>query len=116
MEEVKAIFHIDDLIKWKLILKNVSNLLNVIDVEKSNIEVLANSEAVIFYKSSNSAKSDIELMKKLNSKGIKFTACNNALKSYSIEKQDLIEFINVVPVGVLELINKQKEGYSYIKP
>ena len=34
----------------------------------------------------------------------------------NINKDDLINFIDVVLVGILELINKQSEGYSYIKP
>ena len=55
-------------------------------------------------------------MEKLNSKGVKFVACNNALISYDMKKDDLIHFVDIVPVGILELINKQSEGYAYIKP
>jgi len=47
---------------------------------------------------------------------ISFVACNNALIANDINKDDLINFIDVVPVGILELINKQSEGYAYIKP
>jgi len=42
--------------------------------------------------------------------------CKNALMAYKIKKDDLIYFIDVVPVGILELINKQSKGYTYIKP
>ena len=116
MGEIKVIFHVDELDKWKLSLKNVSNLLHAVDVEKCNIEVLANSEAVKFYIANVDLNSEITGMKELNSKGVKFVACNNALNSYSIKKEDLIECVDIVPVGVLELIKKQTEGYAYIKP
>lgn len=116
MNEVKAIFHIDELHKWGLLLKNINNLLRAIDIEKSNIEVLANAEAVKFYNLSTALNTDITAMKELNSKKVKFVACNNALNSYGIKKDDLIDFVDIVPVGVLELINKQKESYAYIKP
>jgi intracellular sulfur oxidation DsrE/DsrF family protein len=116
MAEVKVIFHIDELDKWELLLKNVNNLLHAIDIEKSNIEVLANSEAVKFYNLNNDLNTDVTSMEGLSRKGIKFVACNNALNAYNIKKENLIDFIGIVPVGVLELINKQREGYAYIKP
>ena len=116
MSERKVIFHIDEFNKWKLLLKNVSNLLDVVDINEFIIEVLANSEAVKFYKTNQDLELDINAMEKLNSKGIKFVACNNALMANNINKDDLINFIDVVLVGILELINKQSEGYSYIKP
>ena len=114
MLEYKVIFHIDELNKWKLLLKNISNLLDAADINKCSIEVLANSEAVRFYNSNLDL--DTKAMEKLNSKGVKFIACNNALIAYDMKKDDLINFIDVVPVGILELINKQSEGYAYIKP
>lgn len=112
MAEIKVIFHIDELSKWELLLKNVSNLLHSIDIGECDVEVLANSEAVKFY----ILNTDITVLKELSNKGVKFVACNNALNSYRIKKENLIDFIDIVPVGVLELINKQREGYAYIKP
>ena len=114
MQTYKVIFHVDELNKWKLLLKNVNNLLDAIDVNEYSIEVLANSEAVKFYDSN--FNSDIKVMEDLNSKGVKFVACNNALMANNIKKDDLIYFIEVVPVGVLELVIKQSERYAYIKP
>ena len=114
MQTYKVIFHIDELNKWELLLKNVSNLLDVIDVNEYSIEVLANSEAVKFYDSN--FNEDKKVIEDLNSKGVKFVACNNALIANKTKKEDLIYFIEIVPVGVLELINKQSEGYAYIKP
>lgn len=114
MQTHKVIFHVDEIDKWKLLLKNVTNLLDVIDVNEYSIEVLANSEAVKFY--DYNFNSDIKVMEDLNINGVKFLACNNALTANKIKKEDLIYFIEVVPVGVLELINKQSEGYAYIKP
>jgi uncharacterized protein len=116
MMQIKAIFHIDNLSNWNLLLKNVSNLLNVIDTKNSKIEVLANSEAVKIYNSSNDLNKEVIFIRDLNNKGVKFVACNNSLNSLNLKKEDLIDFVNIVPVGVLELIIKQQEGYAYIKP
>lgn len=112
MKEVKVIFHVDEMGKWNLVLKNVGNLLHAINVEKSRIEVLANSEAVEFYKINGNGKD----MKELNRKGVSFVACNNALNNLGIKKEELFDFVEIVPVGVLEIINREEEGYGYIKP
>jgi intracellular sulfur oxidation DsrE/DsrF family protein len=112
MNEVKVIFHVDEMSKWQLALKNISNLLKTVDADKSYIEVLANSEAVKFYTEDNKDKTIMDL----SANGVKFAACNNALKSLNIKKQHIFHFVEVVPVGVLELINRQQEGYAYIKP
>ena len=115
MAEYKVIFHIDENDKWNLLLKNVSNLLNATDGEKIYIEVLANSEAVKYY-NLNQGNADIEKMRHLHKKGVKFVACNNALVAYDMKKEDIIEFVDVVPAGVLQLVIRQNEGYAYIKP
>lgn len=114
--EYKVIFHIDELNKWKLLLGNVSNLLNSMNNDKLYVEVLANSEAVKYYDTNQDLTADINTMESLNSKGVKFVACNNALMAYGIEKDNLSRFIDIVPAGVVELVKKQSEGYVYIKP
>lgn len=116
MREYKVIFHIDEINKWKLLLGNVSNFLNGIDSQKFYVEVLANSEAVKYYDTSLGLAADINTMEDLNKKGVKFAACNNALTSYDIKKDNIINFVDIVPAGVVELVEKQSEGYAYIKP
>ena len=115
MSEYKVIFHIDEINKWKLLLNNVSNLLNASNNDKFYIEVLANSEAVKYY-DINYVDADIDTMQSLNAKGVKFVACNNALRGYDIKKDTLIGLVDIVPAGVMELVKKQSEGYFYIKP
>lgn len=116
MIEYKVIFHIDELSKWKLLLTNVSNLLKANDNNKYSVEVLANAEAVKYYDTTQNSETDINTMEQLSEQGIKFVACNNALTAYNLPPQDLIPFVDIVPAGVIELIVKQSEGYSYIKP
>ncbi|MGW8114915.1 DsrE family protein [Caproicibacterium sp. NSD3] len=112
-----VIFHIDEFQKWKLLLNNVKNLLLSYDNEPSNIsvEVLANSEAVKGY-IDNSDLVDKNSLKVLSQKGVTFAACNNALLGMGLSKEEIFPFVKIVPVGVRELIDKQQEGYAYIKP
>ena len=116
MLEYKVIFHIDELNKWKLLLANANNLLNAIDNKKYHVVVLANAEAVKYYDPAQNLDTDINTLKLLNNKGIEFVACNNALMANHMEKTNIIPFVNIVPAGVVELVDKQNEGYAYIKP
>ena len=50
------------------------------------------------------------------SKEVVISVCNNALKGNNITVDDLFDFVTVVPAGVVELAEKQFEGYAYIKP
>ena len=106
-----VIFHVDEMTKWELTLKNVANLL---EQTQLCVEVLANSAAVSGYVSSQNPL--IASMQQLDAQGVRFVACNNALKGLGIDRASLPEFIKVVPAGVLELVERQAEGFAYIKP
>ncbi len=114
MLERRVIFHIDEMNKWNMVLKNADNLLNSVDGENIKIEILANGEAVQYYEKNMEKR--YANMKALHHRCVKFVACNNALMSNGLAKDKLIEFVEVVPAGVLELVDKQHEGYAYIKP
>jgi uncharacterized protein len=111
---LKAVFHIDEMEKWDLLIANVKNLLNGIDVKDSRVEIVANSVAVLRYrKDSGSENANLEALEK---EGVEIVACNNAMKSLKLDKEMLFAYVKVVPIGVKEIIEKQLDGYAYIKP
>ncbi|MCE5342451.1 MAG: DsrE family protein [Eubacteriales bacterium] len=110
-----VVFHVDEMRKWGLALGNVQNLMQALDGADMIVEVLANSEAVTLYANSES-QPERQIMRQLSEKGVQFMACNNALRKLNIPKDQLPSFVSVVPAGVLELVEKQQQGYAYIKP
>jgi intracellular sulfur oxidation DsrE/DsrF family protein len=115
MQQHKVIFHIDELDKWELLLKDVSILIDVYSDDDFHIDVLATSEAVKFYNSKEISYTHMDFMEYLEKKGVNFTAGKNDLINYKVNEDDLIHFVNIVPVTTLELINKQGDGYIYLK-
>ena len=108
----KAIFHIDEEDKWPLLLGNVKNLLK--EVNDAEIEVVANAVAVRGYiKSDNHLKVEME---GLAGRKVRFCACQNSLRSLKVGKDDLFDFVVAVPAGVKEIVERQRDGYAYIKP
>lgn len=120
---MKVIYHVDEMERWPLTLGNVRNMAAYYREhgESFVIEVLANAAAVKAYcgGSANAACGTTDLMDDmsgLSEGGIVFTACSNALKANSIKPDQLYPFVKVVPAGVVELAERQAEGYAYIRP
>ena len=111
---VKAVFHVDEMEKWDLLLTNVINLTKGIDVGGSRLTVVANAAAVKAY----FAKSDTYRlrMQELVNIGVEFCACNNALNNFHLNPAEIFDFVKIVPIGTLEIIEKQQKGFAYIRP
>jgi intracellular sulfur oxidation DsrE/DsrF family protein len=76
---------------------------------------VANGKAVNLFRKDRSAKyaSDMGDLHKL---GVRFKACRNAMAKNKVEKTDLLDVCEVVPAGILEIINLQRDGFAYVKP
>ena len=113
---MKVIYNIDETDRWPLVLGNVKNMNAYYKEAKEScmIEVLANSAAVEGY--ALSSPEHETAMKTLSEEGIRFAACGNALKGTGLTKDDIFDFVTVVPAGVVELAERQAEGYAYIRP
>lgn len=56
-----------------------------------------------------------EDLKALQAKGVVFAACENAMRGHNIRKEQLLPGVITVPMGIVEIIEKQEAGWSYIK-
>ena len=110
-QNIKAVFHVDELAKWGLALTNIENALNEIG-NNADIELVANAEAVKGYID----PSLLDKMTDLASRGVIFVACHNALNNFKIDVASLPVFVKIVSAGVVEIIEKENNGYAYVKP
>lgn len=58
---------------------------------------------------------ELPLIQKVQSEGIKIIACGLTLKTDNIDPKDLAPGIQVVPSGGVWIVNRQKQGWQYIK-
>ncbi len=118
MERLKALFHINENERWKVLFANINNLLS--DAKQDNVDavVIANGLAVYGY----TDPEKISVIEQLASAGVNFIACRNSLTSMCQDgvaciKEDLLPpFVAVVPAGITEIIRREKAGYAYVKP
>ncbi|MHB8742456.1 MAG: DsrE family protein [Sulfuricaulis sp.] len=98
---------------WNLALNNAKNIQQVMGKENVNIEIVAYGPGI------NMFKFDSEVgprLKEANNDGVALRACGNTMKAMHLTKKDLDDNVKVVKAGIIEIINKQREGWSYIKP
>ncbi|MDO5039632.1 DsrE family protein [Clostridium sp.] len=112
---MKVILHVDEEGKLEVALGNIKNLLNL--NKNITIELLINGKSVVNLKEDYAKKHGIinELNDVFN-KGVIIAVCNNSLNKFNIDKNELLNFVKVVPAGIMELIEKQNEGFAYVKP
>ena len=48
--------------------------------------------------------------------GVKLLACGNTMRDTHTSKAELNPVVEVVKAGVVEIMQKQQQGYSYIRP
>ncbi len=111
-----AIFQLDNN-DPKIITKAISNINNVLNDErlknKINIELIAFSGGTDAYFKGSKYENDI---KALAEKGVIVAQCNNTLRIRNISRDSLYDFIGIVPSGTGELIIRQAQGWSVVKP
>ncbi len=113
----KVVFHLD----WDkeerlfMALENTKNLFKEVPPQQCIVQMVANGKAVNLFRKDRAGKYAPE-MENLHKLGVRFKACRNAMAKNNVEKTDLLAVCEVVPAGILELINLQSAGFAYIKP
>ena len=46
---------------------------------------------------------------------VSFKVCEQTMERYKVDKTQLVANVGTVPDGILEIVTKQGEGWSYIK-
>ena len=101
-----------DTASWSSIIGNIKNIQKVWPTNL-NIEVVVLGKAIDFLiKDKTFFAEDIQL---LSGQGIKFNACQNTMRKHNITADMLLKVAGTVPSGVVEVITKQEEGWSYLK-
>lgn len=113
----KAVFHIDleDDHLFKLGLGNITNTLAALEGIGGDFILLANGPGVRML-AGEKVKEYREQIKTLLSDGVRFQACNNALKKFNVDPTDLMKGVETIPAGIIGLIDLQNDGFAYIKP
>lgn len=111
--EHKIIFQLTtgDTTAHKQLMKQFGNILSVSPTTK--IEVVchgAGLEMLVIGKTIVEDK-----IKFFSEKGIVFNACEFSIKERKVDRTQIIKSAGFVPAGIIEIVSKQEQGWSYIK-
>lgn len=103
----------NDTAKWNLALNNANNIQK--DLGKDNVEL----EIVAYGPGINMLKADSEVGNRVAEavdSGVKVMACQNTMRKQKLNKEDMLSSVGFVPSGVVEIMQKQQQNYTYLRP
>jgi len=98
---------------WNLALNNAKNIQK--DVGKDNVDL----EIVAFGPGVSMLKADSEVSNRVDEAidaGVQVLACQNTMRNQKLSKEDMNAKVGYVPSGVVEIMQRQKQGYAYLRP
>ena len=102
-----------DASKWNLALNNARNLQS--DLGEGNVEI----EIVAYGPGIGMLKLDSPVGNRIGEArdaGVKVMACENTMKAQKLVRADMLNGIGYVGAGVVEIMQRQQEGWAYLRP
>jgi len=98
---------------WNQALNVVRNIQSSYGKDNVDIEVVAFGHGIGMLKMESIVGNRIEDTLK---SGAHVYACQNTMRGRKLSKKDMLPRIGYVPAGVIEIIAKQKQGWSVLRP
>ena len=102
-----------DAAKWNLALNNAKNVQDELGASKVDIEIVVYGPGIGMLKADATTSNRII---EATASGIQVVACENTMAVQKLTKADMNPVIGYVRAGVVQLMNRQREGYAYIRP
>ncbi len=97
------------------ILGSANNVIKFYGVDNTEVVIVAYSQGIKALLKRGNLRIK-RRVKSLMTYDVEFIACGNTMKTLKIKKNDLIDGVEVVTAGIVELIERQLRGYIYIRP
>jgi len=113
-EKHKIVFDLNskDTSVHSTVLRQFTNILKA--APDAELELVCHGQAVFMFVSDKFYLE--EKVKELKAIGnVSFKICANSMKRYNVDKSQINPLGDIVPIAMLEISSKEKEGWSYIK-
>lgn len=103
----------NDPARWNLALNNAKNLQADIGAANIDVEIVAYGPGIGMLKADSVVGNRIG---EALGNGVKVSACENTMRGQKLAKADMLNGIAYVPAGVVEIMQKQQQGWAYLRP
>jgi len=97
---------------WNQALNNSLALTKNAGRANVEIRIVANGMGIAMLKQNSPAT---RLVAAALLQGVQVLACGETMKALMLEKEDMLPDIGYVPGGIIEILDRQSEGWRYIK-
>lgn len=99
--------------KWNLALNNAKNVQTDLGASNVEIEIVAYGPGIGMLKAESVVGNRIgDALKD----GVKVVACENTMHNMKLGKADMLNGIGYAPAGVVEIMQRQQQGWAYVRP
>ena len=99
--------------KWNLALNNAKNLQTDLGAKNVDIEIVAYGPGIGMLKADSVVGNRIG---EALGAGVKVVACENTMRGQKLAKDDMLGGIGYVGAGVVEIMRRQQEHWTYLRP
>ncbi|MFZ1453228.1 MAG: DsrE family protein [Ferruginibacter sp.] len=112
-QQHKIIFQLTtgDTLAHKALMKQLNNITTV--VPGTQIEVVCHGPGLSMLVTGKTVVH--EKMQQMKMKGVVFVACEFSMSERNVPKEKIIPEADFVKAGIIEIVTKQEQGWSYIK-
>ncbi len=99
--------------KWNLALNNARNVQEELGAKNVEIEIVAYGPGLGMLKKDAVTSGRVD---EASLAGIKVVACENTMRNQKLTRADIHAAASYAPSGVVQLMQRQSQGWSYIRP
>jgi len=99
--------------KWNLALNNAKNIQTDLGAANVDVELVAYGPGIGMLKADSVVGNRID---EALAAGVKVVACENTMRGQKLTQADMLGKIGYVAAGVVEIMQKQQQGWAYIRP
>ena len=99
--------------KWNLALNNAHNVQADLGAANVDIEIVAYGPGIGMLKLDSPVANRVG---EATAAGVKIVACENTMQGQQLARSDMLNGIGYVTSGVVEIMQRQEHGWSYVRP
>jgi intracellular sulfur oxidation DsrE/DsrF family protein len=103
----------NDPAKWNLALNNARNVQADLGAANVEIEIVAYGPGLNMVKTGSAVSSRID---EAVLGGTNIVACENTMATTKVTREQILPGVNYVGAGVVEIMRRQQQGWSYLRP
>lgn len=99
--------------KWEMALINARNVQKAYRNKNVGVEIVAYGPGLKMLRKDSPLTSGLE---EASRNGVKLLACGNTMTMTHTSREELNHAVDIVPAGVVEIMERQRDGYAYVRP